>query len=107
MGTELECYQQLPELREDNFYFKKNFLVSVVALVAFLTMNLFSIRDINHHKFKKYAAAEDRLIVLTAIQFQSQTAVLLHSITNSAQHVLLDSSLPGFLKYFLSISKNI
>lgn len=96
MGTELECYQQLPESRKDNFYLKNNFLLSVVALAAFSTMNLFSIRDINHYRFKKYAAAEVRLIVLTAIQFQSQAAVLLHSITNSAQHVLLDSSCQDF-----------
>lgn len=75
MGTELQCYQQLLESREDNFYFKEKFLVSVLALAAFLTMKLFSIRDINRYKFQKYAAAEVRLIVLTAIQFQSQAAV--------------------------------
>lgn len=69
-GTVLECYQQLQESREDNFYFKENFLASVLALAAFLTINLSSIRDINHYKFQKYAAAEVRLIVLTAIQSQ-------------------------------------
>lgn len=75
MGTVLECYQHLPESREDYFYFKENFLVSVLALAVFLTTNLFSIRDINHYQFQKYVAAEVRLIVSTAIQFQSQAAV--------------------------------